>query len=724
MKKFYLILCALTLAMTMSAQVRVLTPKQAKKQQLSTQVLKHDKRALIDLGKFAKSPMESSFLAQQEKAAKSRKAEAQDVTITDVYSVYYPETGTIWYSLSTEAFAPSFSFSIYVPEGKRDVELGKTYTFADMEHDDDYNPNYWDDEDWVSHEYVEATFTKTVGSGYDMHIAATVTDVDGNKFNIHYDEEPIDIKDEKINVTLVSDRPDTQYLDDGSWMLRAGGKDHGYSVQVSYYSDNKTSPVGTFKGEDIDYTTTVVNVFTDEVDEDGDKVLELLEAKYGDITVTEDNAAIYIKGELLCNDGYTYVVDVTMKKPQPDNYANITSTNLSVDDYWFNMTKEINFFASDGTQSVRISIFPEETNEGMAGTYNIGQNGTRAAVRLSELEDEIEAYNGTFTVTYNEGDITLTGSLLCFNNTVYTLELSYTKPVKSREQSLEFNNLTLFYNDESFEAFGFNDDSTQAIDLAIDYKVSMTGDYTVDDIVTEYSFVSTDIDTEAGTAKRFRILEANLHCDYNEADMTAEITGTMLCQNLDDATDIPEFTVSMKATVPAPFEKDENEDFTHNFDTYIVDTESAEFGIIFVNANDGEAAIGLEFCVAEGETTLPTGTYDIDGSNEINTVTASKGMNASGRLTLSLAGLINDSKQFTNAWYMVSGNVTVAEDGVITVNAYNTKGKNISCTLLKDVSGVTDVKANAVKTTKYLDNGQILISRNGKVYNLQGVQVK
>lgn len=724
MKKFYLILCALTLAMTMSAQVRVLTPKQAKKQQLSTQVLKHDKRALIDLGKFAKSPMESSFLAQQEKAAKARKAEVQDVTITSVYSVYYPETGTIWYSLSTEAFAPSFSFSIYVPEGKRDVELGKTYTFADMEHDEEYNPNYWDDEDWASHEFVEATFTKTVGSGYDMHIAATVTDVDGNKFNIHYDEEPIDIKDEKINVTLVSDRPDTQYLDDGSWMLRAGGKDHGYSVQVSYYSDNKTSPVGTFKGEDIDYTTTVVNVFTDEVDEDGDKVLELLEAKYGDITVTEDNAAIYIKGELLCNDGYTYVVDVTMKKPQPDNYANITSTSLSVDDYWFNMTKEINFFASDGTQSVRISIFPEETNEGMAGTYNIGQNGTRAAVRPSELEDEIEAYHGTFTVTYNEGDITLTGSLLCFNNTAYTLELSYTKPVKSREQSLEFNNLTLFYNDESFEAFGFNDDSTQAIDLAIDYKVSMTGDYTVDDIVTEYSFVSTDIDTEAGTAKRFRILEANLHCDYNEADMTAEITGTMLCQNLDDATDIPEFTVSMRATVPAPFEKDENEDFTHNFDTYIVDTESAEFGIIFVNANDGEAAIGLEFCVAEGETTLPTGTYDIDGSNEINTVTASKGMNASGRLTLSLAGLINDSKQFTNAWYMVSGNVTVAEDGVITVNAYNTKGKNISCTLLKDVSGVTDVKADVVKTTKYLENGQILISRNGKVYSLQGIQVK
>ncbi len=106
MKKFYLILCALTLAMTVSAQVRVLTPKQAKKQQLSTQALKHDKRALIDFGKLAKSPMELSAFAQQQSVAKARKAEAQDVTITSVYSVYYPETGTIWYSLST-ATAPS-----------------------------------------------------------------------------------------------------------------------------------------------------------------------------------------------------------------------------------------------------------------------------------------------------------------------------------------------------------------------------------------------------------------------------------------------------------------------------------------------------------------------------------------------------------------------------------------------------------------------------------------
>ena len=68
--------------MTVSAQVRVLTPKQAKKQQLSAQVLKHDKRALIDFSKLAKHPMELSAFARQQSVAKARKAEAQDVTIT------------------------------------------------------------------------------------------------------------------------------------------------------------------------------------------------------------------------------------------------------------------------------------------------------------------------------------------------------------------------------------------------------------------------------------------------------------------------------------------------------------------------------------------------------------------------------------------------------------------------------------------------------------------
>ena len=724
MKRFYLFFCALTLAFSVSAQVKMLAPKQAKKQQLKEQVLKHDKRALIDFSKFAKSTSEPTRFVGQHNVAKVRKAETKDVTITNIYSVYYPETNTIWYSLSPDSFAPSFSFSIYVPEGKRDVELGKTYTFADMEHDDDYNPNTWDDEEWESHEIVDATFTKTVGSGYDVHIAATATDVDGNTFTIHYDEEPMEVKDEKINITLVNDRPDNHYLDDGSWMLRAGGEDQGYSIQVSFYSNNNTSPVGTFKGEDIDYSNSVINVFTDEEDEYGDKIIESLNVKYADVTVTEDDDAFYINGELLCDNGYIYVVNATMRKPQAENHANITSTSLVVDDYWFSMTNEVKLSASDGTQTINISIFPKENNEGMAGTYTIGQKGTRAAVRLGELEDEIDAFSGSFVVTYDEGDITLKGSVLCFNNTEYALDLSYTKPVKTREQSLVFNNLTLYHNNASFEAFGFNDDSTQAIDLAVDYDDDMSGDYTEENVATEYSFVATDINAETGAAKRFRILEANFHCDYNENDMTANITGTLLCQNVDDITDIPEFTISMKATVPAPFEKDENEDFTHNFATYTVDTDYAEYGNISVNANDGEAAIGLEFWVAEGETTLLPGVYPISETNEGNTVSASKGMNSSGRLTLSLAGLINGSREFTNVWYIVSGNVTIGEDGIITVDALNSNGKKVNCKLLADVSGIEDVKTDAVKVSKYIENGQILINRNGKVYNIQGIQMK
>ena len=99
-------------------------------------------------------------------------------------------------------------------------------------------------------------------------------------------------------------------------------------------------------------------------------------------------------------------------------------------------------------------------------------------------------------------------------------------------------------------------------------------------------------------------------------------------------------------------------------------------------------------------------------------------MNSSGRLTLSLAGLINGSREFTNVWYIVSGNVTIGEDGIITVYALNSNGKKVNCKLLADVSGIEDVKTDSVKVSKYIENGQILINRNGKVYNIQGMQMK
>ena len=50
-------------------------------------------------------------------------------------------------------------------------------------------------------------------------------------------------------------------------------------------------------------------------------------------------------------------------------------------------------------------------------------------------------------------------------------------------------------------------------------------------------------------------------------------------------------------------------------------------------------------------------------------------MNAAGQLSYSLAGYVNDSNEFTEIWFITEGTLTVAEEGVMTLNALNSNGK-------------------------------------------------
>lgn len=122
--------------------------------------------------------MQGHILGSRNMLHSMRRASA-NLTISDYSATFYPGDeevdNTVFYGLHTADYSHSFYFSIFIAEGKHDVELGKTYTLADME--EGYNE--WDDEDWNERYYTEASFTKTKGKDYDVHISVTVTDEDG-----------------------------------------------------------------------------------------------------------------------------------------------------------------------------------------------------------------------------------------------------------------------------------------------------------------------------------------------------------------------------------------------------------------------------------------------------------------------------------------------------------------------------------------------------------------
>ena len=95
------------------------------------------------------------------------------------------ENGRIDYMLYNEDATIMYVFPIYLAEGETDVELGKTYTEADMK------PTYmywWNPSTYAHALYTECTFVKTVNAAGQVRIDAQVADTNDDIWILLYDE--------------------------------------------------------------------------------------------------------------------------------------------------------------------------------------------------------------------------------------------------------------------------------------------------------------------------------------------------------------------------------------------------------------------------------------------------------------------------------------------------------------------------------------------------------
>lgn len=724
MKNFLTIILALVVTMSASAvpfkgerMNEVL--KSANKAQ-RVEALRHKKAQSAQPARFVRPNQQKQLKAPRVIAD----GEPVQTTISSFNSTYYPEDSAVWYSLYTPSWEQTFYFSIYTEPGKRDVEWGRTYTLSDMEQG---SVNHWEDDDWNEFVYTEASFVKTIGENYDIHIQASVTDVNGNSYVLNYDEQPLVITGETITIAFTEERPSIEYISDGSWLYRAGGEDYDYSVQLSVYSDDMISCQGTYAGDELDYSSTSIAVFGEE-DDWGDREVSFLNVKHGEVEMLDTDTAIVVTGDLLAEDGNVYHLNLISKKPVAERTVEISANNLSINDYWFDFTGEVTFIASDSVNEVELTLYPQALAEGMDGEYTIGQQGARADVRTVDVMDDVQtsAFSGSLTLTYNQGSVNISGSILCYDNVLYLLDLNYIKPEKSREQQLDFANLILtVFSDDSWQVMGYNNNQDAYISLAgvpADFG-PVSGTYTEADLVMDYSYVITDI--TANSYNRYSILSADLNVDFNAADGTANISGTMLCINSTDATDVPLFTINIQAFIPSPYMYDEAEsDFTYNIADYTLSTEASEFGALYVDAMEDGYMVGLQFIVAEGTTELAPGTYPINATQEENTVLASPGLAPTGMLLYSFAAIVNvEERIINNAWFLVDGTVEVKENGVIEVQAVNTNGKSVNVRLGDTDDAVENIHAGKARSSKLIRNGQLLIVNDGNTYNLLGTIV-
>lgn len=184
-------------------------------------------------------------------------------------------------------------------------------------------------------------------------------------------------------------------------------------------------------------------------------------------------------------------------------------------------------------------------------------------------------------------------------------------------------------------------------------------------------------------------------------------------------------------TDPVPpsedYSADENSDFMATFNNVQWDTNYFQSnGVVYLDADgdiDATKAIALAFfpSALDPNTVLPIGTYQI--SRDFTTGTAAASTGYSGGYYNQCFAYTASNNSYDKLWFIVSGSINVSrtlQGTTIIVNGQNSKGKNVNVTIISNSTPIENVEAEKV-VSKRIENGQVIIRRNGVDYNMMGV---
>ena len=543
-----------------------------------------------------------------------------------------------------------------------------------------------------------------------FHVDAYYLGQDAHCYHVQmaYYEEPFVPTGDTINVVITEPMTINYYKSDGDWWMR--GANAEYSVKIDVVNHDSVSPAGTYATEDaLSSYTYVTEVATD-------TKLNLMELE---ATVTEANNRIDVVADMLCDDGNVYHITMFYAAPEAQNFDTIVATNLQiVEESFYGYVFGYDLIASNANYEVELSIDSDVDGTYQPSGYIYDANGVASKV-----------YSGSIVLaTLADGNRTVTGDVLCMDNTLYTLNLTYVKPEPTSQENL--NGAGLLYLEEQedmyyWQALAMNADETRYISLLAITDGNDAGTYGTADLYATYCYAGKFIGNDTTW---YDMIDANIALDINNG--LATITGTFLAQSENDPEDVVEFTLNLNLEVVDERSggqggnKYDSQDtpFKHIFPEYAAEY-MEQYSVVVVSAQDAaNNFIQLEFNVAEGATTLEAGVYPINDTYADNTFSAGyiDGQNIYG----SFGGSVDAEGYIAiPLWLMVDGTVTVHANGVIAIKATNTWGVDIECQLGQWPEAIENTDA-AAGVSKRIVNGQLVIEKNGVKYNAIGTIVK
>ncbi len=667
-----------------------------------------------------------------EKVEGSLKQIVLDATIVDtedrtynvhsVHSVFAPKD-IVESVLDNSTVTMDFGF--YVLEGSNDNMSVKLSVISDI----------------IEGEYTHANFdmnqTKIVYQGVEQkmlqaNMMVALSELDngalGYQADLHFYNHdtvlhkvlmtvPLPAAKDTIDVVCHNLSVDESFADDGYMMLFASNSEYDiFAMYEGYYAEE-----GVY--EDIALTVT-----------DKKSWLDCASVR-GTLTLKETANGWEANIEAYCDDYNWYSIDMNFEVPVPTKTVKVAFENNAIASFrpdQLNMLQLIQY-ADDYEASITIY------NTGLDEAFDIEKvvpEYTEFYDWTAESSVEIADIKGVLS---QRGDTTvINASYIGFNAVQYDVEFWYTVPTPVDTVEIEMPvKFTNALQDGYYILSSYTPDNSIFISLSPMTDGEVGGTFVNDGLFGKFGADDGRYDFYSGNT--FIYVESdwqNYTIEKGELVVNHATNGTITAEAKFIARNAVYYHVKMTSEYNVHLDFDEPEEIIDRVytteDNVTIEDQTASNGYIYLalTAADGSDMAAFFFYAEDidEDIIVPAGVYPIDSSEEYGTVLANPGVQGNGVWPSFYARMMEDGSLVVPLWLLVDGTVEVTktEEGYpyLEVNAVNSYDVEVHIvydgTPVNTAINNTHSQSPITNSKKLFRDGQLLIMREGKTYNVLG----
>ena len=517
-------------------------------------------------------------------------------------------------------------------------------------------------------------------------------------------------------------------------------------MQVYFLATNDLYEVsGVWEAEEVvagTYTNATSSVFNKET-------YDYLTAWGTEIVVSgSEEEGWVLDVEALCPDNKLYKMNIQYYVPVPTDTIVVAFDHSAKARFYPEYGNDLQLFNENEQYYASINI----ANIDLGGSFanddlmayfsgvEVKVNGEFLPVEYAYAQNGLLSQVGDTTKMYAE--------FVTFDGKLYEVHLWHAVPtpteiVEVNYESAEFYNNMDYSGTYSLLAYSPDSVTAMVITLYANSEEEIAGTFVNDGMFGLFGEGQYEFD---GANTYYGVLNAGFgdynltYADKGELTVTVDeeknitLTGYIIYE------DAVQYNVTMKSKIQRPHLDFDSPDtpvdriFTAQDTVTIVDLVE-DASMIYFSVQSIEHGDVFDFYMiveaADPDIVLPVGMYEINDSGEYNTVLAGQGVDMwMGIMTPGFYGFVDAEGYILEPMYfLVGGTVEVRknDDGslYVEINAFNSYDVPVHIIYDASATGVEDIQVeDSIDTKKMIVDGQLVIIRNGKIYDAVGAQVK